>query len=245
MKVVILCGGRGLRLMPHTASCPKPMVLVGGQPLLWHIMQGYAKQGHRDFVLLTGYRSDVIENWQKHLMLRQPVIQLFTSGLEWDWKIQCVDTGEDTATGGRLLRAREVIGDGRFMLTYGDGLADVDLSKLVSWHVMGRDPLCTVTTVNPRLPFGVATVGELGKVAAFSEKPVARCIDANAGFFVMEPAIFGKLDDGPLEHKLGELAGTNNVYAYRHHGFFKAVDTHQDLQDVRAIWDRGDAPWAK
>ncbi len=232
MKTVILCGGRGLRLMPHTANYPKPMVYVGPGPLLWHVMRTYASQGHTDFVLLAGYKAETISEW---------VYGGWNDSV--GWRIDVVDTGDDTPTGGRLLRAREHIGDGAFMLTYGDGLSNVNLSHLLQQHAQ-NNALVTLTAAQPTAPWGLLDIDRNGCVGRYDEKPKLRQW-VNAGFMVCGSPLFKHLSDGfDLADVLQKVAAGGALYAAKHFGFFRAVDTCQDLEDVRTMWDRGEAPWA-
>jgi glucose-1-phosphate cytidylyltransferase len=239
VRVVILCGGRGLRLMPHTADRPKPMVEVGGYPLLWHVMRHYAAYGHRDFVLACGYKADVVCDWACGYRAPPGI----STGPHKDWGVQYVNTGEDTATGGRLLRVRDLLGREPFLLAYGDGLADADLTDQWAWH-QNSGKVCTMTVVHPRLPFGVVAVEDDWEVLGFREKPISPAW-ASAGFFVCEPAIWDYVVEGPLETTaLPRMAKDRVLTAWPHGGYFRGVDTHQDLAEVREAWDGGNAPWA-
>jgi glucose-1-phosphate cytidylyltransferase len=230
-SVVILCGGRGTRLQEHTQTIPKPLVEIGGRPILWHVMQIYLAQGFRRFVLLTGYLGQMIESFAR----------------ESDWpadaEIHCVDTGLDTPTGGRIHRARELIGAGRFCATYADGVADVDLAALLAEHEDGGTT-ATVTVVQPELQFGVADLAGDGIVRGFVEKPRSEHW-INGGFFCFEPAVFEVLQDdsvlerGPLE----SLAVAGQLRAFRHTGFWDCMDTYKDAVMLNDLWASGSAPW--
>jgi glucose-1-phosphate cytidylyltransferase len=232
--VAILCGGRGERLQAHTQSVPKPLVPIGGRPILWHVIAMHAAQGFTDFVLLTGYRGERIA--------------AFAARADWpsEVRIRCVDTGEDTPTGGRLHRAAEHLAGERFCLAYADAVADVDLAGLLARHE--RHPGdATMTVVRPRLPFGVARLSEDGdRVDGFDEKPVSeRWI--NAGFFCLEPTVLAMLDpDAVLEREpLAALARAGRLAAHRHEGFWHCMDTPKDAVALNAVYDEdpAHAPW--
>jgi glucose-1-phosphate cytidylyltransferase len=229
--VVILCGGRGTRLQEHTREIPKPLVEIGGKPILWHVIQIYAVQGLRRFVLCTGYKGDLIERFVR----------------EVDWlegvHVTCVDTGLDTPTGGRIHRVRELVSDSTFCATYADGVADIDLSELVEYHERhGR--LATMTVVRPELQFGITELDGDGKVTGFHEKPrLEHWI--NGGFFCFEPGTFDYLTaSSTLEREpLEGLAEDGQLHAYRHTGFWECMDTYKDAVQLNDLWARGDAPW--
>lgn len=227
-KVAILCGGSGIRMGHATQATPKPMMTVGERPVLWHIMKIYAAQGYRDFVLLAGYKAEAIRDY-------------FSSGFE-DWNVTVVDTGQDTQTGGRVFRARDELRGGRFLLTYGDGVADIDLRRLVAHHERaGR--LATMTVVRPHSQFGIVDVASDDAVTGFIEKPKMREW-VNGGFFVMEPAVLDILQpDDILERRpLESLAAKRELTAYRHEGFWQCMDTLKDLQQLNDLYAKG-APW--
>lgn len=229
--VAILCGGRGTRLQEHTRSLPKPLVEVGGEPVLGHVMRIYAAHGLRRFLLLTGYLGDQVAAYVERTD--------WPAGIE----VECVDTGEDTPTGGRLAHVAGRLRSGTSCVTYADGVADVDLGALLAFHrAQGR--LATVTVVRPALPFGVAELDGEGRVVAFHEKPVSEHW-VNGGFFCLEP---GALDlvgaNAVLEREpLERLAGSGELSAYRHQGFWACMDTYKDAVELNDRWTRGDAPW--
>jgi glucose-1-phosphate cytidylyltransferase len=236
-KVVILCGGRGARLQEHTESIPKPMVQIGGRPILWHVLGMHLHQGFREFVLLTGYRSEQIE--------------AFVRDTAWpaDARIRCLDTGRDTPTGGRLWQAGEQLADGTFCLSYADAVSDVNLAALVFDHDrnVSDGAAATMTVVRPQLPFGVALLADgSDRVAGFAEKPVVEQW-INAGFFVLEPAVLELLGpDSVLERApLQGLAVDGRLRAHRHGGFWHCMDTYKDAVALNDVWDRdpGGAPW--
>jgi glucose-1-phosphate cytidylyltransferase len=230
-KVAILCGGRGTRLVEEAPSLPKPLVEIGGRPIVWHVIQIYLAQGFRRFVLLTGHRADQVE--------------AFVETRSWPpgTDVQCFYTGEDTPTGGRLHRAAGVLGGERFCATYADGVADIDLEELLSYHARHR-ALATMTVVRPRLQFGVAELNGDGLVCGFTEKPRSERW-VNGGFFCFEPAVLDRLGPGSaLEGEpLAALAADEQLRAYRHEGFWDCLDTYKDAIELGDLWARGDAPW--
>jgi len=230
-KVAILCGGRGTRLQEHTPSIPKPLVEIGGKPILWHVIQIYLAQGFRRFVLLTGYLAESIEQ--------------FAAGESWPegTEVQCVDTGIDTPTGGRIGRAAPILADERFCATYADGLADIDLSALLAEHDR-TSSRATMTVVRPELQFGVAELNGDGLVRGFIEKPQSeRWI--NGGFFCFEPSVLELLaDDSVLERDpLERLAAAGELRAFRHEGFWECMDTYKDAVNLNDLWSSGRPPW--
>lgn len=230
--VAILCGGRGTRLQEHTQSIPKPLVEIGGRPILWHVMGIYLAAGFRRFVLCTGYRGEMVER--------------FVGSLAWPdgVSVECLDTGLDTPTGGRMRAAAHHLGEVGFCLTYADGVADVDLGALLAFH-RGHGRLATVTVVRPELPFGVTDVGHDGRVRGFCEKPRAEQW-VNGGFFVFEPAVIDYLEaDSVLEREpLERLARDEQLHAFRHEGFWDCMDTYKDAVLLNDLWAQGLAPWA-
>ena len=252
MKVVLLAGGLGTRLREETEYRPKPMVEIGGKPIIWHIMRNFAHFGCSEFVIATGYRGEVIVDYFLNFRGRS---QDFTVSLgsgevdyhlddvsDTDWTVTVTDTGKDTMTGGRVKRAARYT-EGRFMVTYGDGLADVNIDQLLAFHEShGR--LATVTTTRPSTRFGVLDLGPEGVVERFREKPQADG-HVNAGFFVFEPEVLDYLDhECVLEREpLERLAADRQLMAYEHTGFWQPMDTFREFQMLNEMWDAGDAPW--
>jgi len=255
MKVVILAGGLGTRLSEETNLIPKPMVEIGGRPILWHIMKIYSYWGFNDFVILTGYKSHIIKEYFINYYTRysditvdmaQNSVEIHNHRTE-PWKVTMLYTGPNTQTGGRLLRAKEFLGKERFMLTYGDGVADINIPELVKRHnTAGK--LVTLTSVQPTGRFGSIEISDNGVVEFFKEKPKGDCTWINGGFFVLEPKVFDYLTDGDatvLERKpLENLAETGQLSAYKHFGFWRAMDTLKDKNELTTLWMSGKAPWA-
>jgi glucose-1-phosphate cytidylyltransferase len=229
--VVILCGGRGTRLREQTASIPKPLVEIGGRPILWHVIRIYAEQGFSRFILCLGHRGELIEDFVR------------TNGLPEGLDIECVDTGEETPTGGRIARVRDRLGDERFCATYADGVADVDLADLLAFHG-GHGALATMTVVRPELQFGVARLNGADLVEGFEEKPRFEGW-INGGFFCFEPGVHDYItEDSVLEREpLERLAADGQLRAYRHTGFWDCMDTYKDAVLLNDLWDAGEAPW--
>jgi len=229
--VAILCGGRGTRLQERTSSIPKPMVEIGGRPILWHVIQIYLAQGFDRFLLLTGYRGEQIER--------------FVTESDWPDGIEltCLDTGADTPTGGRVHHARATLGAEDFCLTYADGVADVDLAALLADHA-GSGATATMTVVQPELPFGVAQLGGDGRVCGFTEKPRSEHW-INGGFFCCTAELFDVLHaDSVLERQpLEGLAAAGALRAYRHEGYWECMDTYKDAVVLNDLWATGGAPW--
>lgn len=256
--VVLLCGGKGTRLREETERKPKPMVEVGGRPLLWHIMKGYAAQGCTDFVLCLGYLGDKIKQYflDYDALSRDLTVtlgpgggvQTHGEGTEAGWRVTLCDTGEEAMTGARVLRAvSRYVRAPRFLLTYGDGVSDVDLDALLRAHEEGGR-LCTVTGVHPPARFGeLLTEGD--RVVEFSEKPQAHEARINGGFFVCERGVLEYLEDKDyctLEREpLERLARDGQLTIYRHDGFWQCMDTLRDLHYLDGLWRAGRAPWKR
>jgi glucose-1-phosphate cytidylyltransferase len=228
--VVILCGGRGTRLRERTESVPKALVEIGGRPILWHVIQIYAAQGFERFLLATGYMGEAVAE--------------FTGAERWPdgVGIECVETGLDTPTGGRVARLGEQLGGERFCVTYADGVADVDLAALLDFHAV-HGSLATLTAVRPRLQWGVAEL-EGDRVAGFAEKPRSEHW-INGGFLCFEPGVLAYLDDDAVLERepLQQLAADGELHAFRHEGFWDCMDTYKDAVVLNDLWAGGDAPW--
>jgi glucose-1-phosphate cytidylyltransferase len=252
VKVVILCGGQGTRLREETEFRPKPMVEVGGRPILWHIMKFYAWHGYHDFVLCLGYRGNIIREYflNYQAMNRDFTINLGRQDIQYhdnhqeEFSVTLAETGQEAMTGGRLKRVQRYLNDDLFLLTYGDGLSDVDLNKLVAFH-RSHGKLATVTVVRPLSRFGVVHVGAAGQVEGFAEKPQAEGW-ISAGFFVFDRRVLDYLDgdDCILEREpLERLAKDNQLVAFHHEGFFQAMDTYREYKQLNDLWVSGQAPW--
>lgn len=254
IKTVILCGGRGTRLGRESELRPKPMVSIGDRPILWHIMKSYASHGHRDFVLCLGYLSDSIKDFFLHYDVRQSDVTVAVgrgsevtvhSSHEENWNVTLANTGLDTNTGGRLKRVAGYLTGRTFMLTYGDGVANVDIPRLLDFHER-HGKMATVTAVHPPARFGELQDRE-GLVERFMEKPQASAGLINGGFFVFDRKVLDLLPDDPscsLESNLLErLARMGELMAFRHDGFWQCMDTLRELGILNRLWDEGRAPW--
>jgi glucose-1-phosphate cytidylyltransferase len=252
MKIAILCGGLGTRLSEETVFRPKPMVEIGGKPMVWHIMKGYAARGFNEFVLALGYKGEMIKDYfldYRHhaaslsVCLRTGQTQLHDNECE-DWTVHLLDTGLPTMTGGRVRRVAKFVGDETFMLTYGDGLCDIDFNRLLEFHRKhGR--LVTVTAVRPPTRFGDLTL-DGDAVANFVEKPQIGEGWISGGFFVLEPQVadYVNSDETVWEREpLERLAREGQVAAYRHEGFWRCADTLRDLKLLEGLWEGGAAQW--
>jgi glucose-1-phosphate cytidylyltransferase len=253
MKVVILAGGFGTRLAEETTVIPKPMVEIGGQPILRHIMQIYAEQGSDEFVIALGYKSEVIKRYffdfqalDGSLTIDLVTRQITPHGRPTGhWKIHLVETGLETLTGGRLLRLKYLLQEGTFMLTYGDGVADINLKALHEFHQL-HGKLATVTAVRPPARFGGLAFDATGKVSKFIEKPQIGEGWINGGFMVLEPGVFSYLKDdhSSLESDaLEHLAADGQLMAYQHEGFWQCMDTLRDKRLLEHLWSSDEAPW--
>jgi glucose-1-phosphate cytidylyltransferase len=252
MKVVILAGGFGTRLSEYTESIPKPMVTVGGKPILWHIMNRYASYGHKDFVLALGYKAEVVKNYflsmssansDFTLDMASGQIQVHDES-NIDWKVTLVDTGLETMTGGRVKRLQKYVGNDPFMLTYGDGLSDVNFDELTEFH-KSHGKLLTVSAVRPIARFGELSMeGDL--VTSFQEKPQVTRGWINGGFFVCQSEIFDYIDndDTILEREpLETISNQSQLMAFRHDGFWQCMDTKRDKDFLEELWKKKQAPW--
>lgn len=252
MKVVILAGGLGTRLAEETEVRPKPMVEIGGRPILWHIMRHYAHYGFKEFVVALGYRGEFVKRWflDYYHLSGSITIGLADGQTRWhqreceDWTVHLMDTGTATNTGGRVKRLESLLKDETFLLTYGDGVANVDLKRLVAQH-QSAGRTATITAVRPPARFGGLEL-DGDRVVQFIEKPQIGEGWINGGYMALEPAVFRHLtdDDTSLEsHALESLASEGQLAAYRHPGFWQCMDTLRDKRQLEAMWERGDAPW--
>jgi len=254
MKVIILAGGFGTRLSEYTQTIPKPMLTVGSKPILWHIMRTYAHFGHKDFYLALGYKAELIK---EYFLNYRSVNSDFTVDLgtgevvphqtdDADWRVTLVQTGLDSMTGGRVKRLQSFIGDEPFMLTYGDGVADIDLNALLDFH-RSHGKMITVSAVHPGARFGELII-DSDQVKSFQEKPQTTQGWINGGYFVIQPDFFDLilgdatiLERDPLE----EAARMGELMAYRHDGFWQCMDTKRDRDFLESIWSTGNAPWMR
>jgi glucose-1-phosphate cytidylyltransferase len=229
--VVILCGGRGTRLRERTETVPKALVEIGGKPIVWHVIGIYAALGFERFVLATGYLGEMVEGFV--------TAESWPGGIE----VECVDTGLDTPTGGRIARLGGRLEGGTFCTTYADGVADIDLDALLEFH-RAQEAIGTVTVVQPHLQWGVAQLGDGGKVEGFVEKPRSEHW-INGGFFCFEPGALGYIgEDSVLEREpLERLAADGQLGAFKHEGFWDCMDTYKDAVELNDLWSSGDAPW--
>lgn len=254
MKVLLLAGGLGTRLSEETDLRPKPMVDIGGKPILWHIMKLFSSYGHNEFVVLLGYKGYYIKEYFANYFLHQSdvTIDLATNKLEIHnnssepWRITLLDTGAETMTGGRILRAQPYVGGETFMLTYGDGVGDVDMDALLACH-SAHGKAVTMTSVQPDGRFGTFDADEAGLVSRFLEKPQGDGSWINGGFFVCEPKVFGYISRGDAtvfeQEPLQGLAKDGELHIYRHSGFWKCMDTLRDKHDLNQMWQSGSAKW--
>lgn len=256
MKAVILAGGFGTRLSEATNLIPKPMVEIGGKPILWHIMKTYSLHGINEFVICCGYKAYVIKEWFANYFMHNSdvTVDLANNTIEVHeckaepWKVTLVDTGLHTMTGGRIKRIQKYIGDEPFLLTYGDGVSDIDITASIEEHKKNGKAL-TVTAYKPNGKFGALEIDEVGAVNAFTEKPAGDGMWINAGYFICEPEVFSYITEGdstifektPLEN----LAKDGKMHSYKHTGFWKPMDTLRDNTELNAMWDSGKAPWKK
>jgi glucose-1-phosphate cytidylyltransferase len=254
MKVVILAGGLGTRLSEYTKLIPKPMVEIGGKPILWYIMNHYAHYGYNDFIIALGYKGEVIKNYflRYYTLNNDFTIDLHSGNVNYihehpqDWRVSLVDTGANSMTGGRILRLKDLIGKEDFMVTYGDAVSDVDISALVNqYHQTGRQAM--VTAVHPTARFGELDIDKDNLVRQFKEKPQVNQGWINGGFFVLSPRVFDYIHDDSTvfeREPLENLARDGQLGTYRHEGFWQCMDTVRDRDFLNSLWDSGHAPWA-
>ncbi|TWR31169.1 glucose-1-phosphate cytidylyltransferase [Mucilaginibacter pallidiroseus] len=254
MKVVLLAGGLGTRLSEETVLKPKPMVEIGGMPILWHIMKIYSAHGFNDFVVCLGYKGYVIKEFFSNYFLHKSdvTIDLKNNSVEVHdsqaepWKITLVDTGNESMTGGRIKRIQPYVNNETFMLTYGDGVGNIDIKQLVEYH-KNHGKQCTVTSVQPSGRFGALNILDDSSVHSFMEKPKGDGAWINGGYFVCEPTIFDYINEGDStvweQKPMEEIANTGQMNAYKHTGFWRPMDTLKDKHDLNEMWDANQAPW--
>ncbi|MCK5074702.1 MAG: glucose-1-phosphate cytidylyltransferase [Bacteriovoracaceae bacterium] len=254
MKVLILAGGYGTRISEESGVRPKPMVEIGDKPILWHIMKQYSHYGFNDFVILLGYKGDVIKEYFFNYYLNQTsvTLDLATNTMETieskvePWKVTLLDTGVTTLTGGRIKRAQDIVGNNPFLLTYGDGVSDININNLVDIHEKSKK-LITMTAVQPVGKFGALSFDDDNQITSFKEKPKDEAGWINGGFFVCEPKVFDYIEEGdksiferaPLEG----LVGDGHMNCYKHHGFWKSMDTLADKNSLGHMLKNGEAKW--
>jgi glucose-1-phosphate cytidylyltransferase len=253
MKVVLLAGGLGTRLSEETVVKPKPMVEIGGMPILWHIMKIYSTYGFNDFIVCLGYKGYVIKeyfaNYFLHksdvtINLKDNSVQVHDSQAE-PWKITLVDTGNDSMTGGRIKRIQPHVGNETFMLTYGDGVSNININDLLSFH-REKKKFCTVTAVQPSGRFGAINLADTGAVDSFMEKPKGDGAWINGGFFVCDPAVFDFIEDDSTvweREPMERIAECGQMVAFKHPGFWKPMDTLRDKQELESDWMNNKAQW--
>lgn len=253
MPVVILAGGLGTRLREETEFKPKPMVEIGDQPIIWHIMKHYSRWGFSNFIICLGYKGSIIRDYfMNHQAFGSTTkIRIGENRFEFEivdrveesWEVTLCDTGRDSLTGDRILKIANFIDSEDFFLTYGDGLSDVNLSRLLTYH-KGHNKLATMTVVNPVSRFGALDLREDGQVRNFVEKPVAEDW-INGGFFVFKKKIFSEIVPGSLEeNSLPLLAARQELMAFKHAGFWQCMDTYREVLELNRLWNSGNAPWA-
>jgi glucose-1-phosphate cytidylyltransferase len=253
MKVVLLAGGLGTRLSEETGVKPKPMVEVGGMPILWHIMKIYSSYGFNEFIVCLGYKGYVIKEYFANYFLHKSdvTIDLKNNGLTIHdsqaepWKITLVDTGDSSMTGGRIKRIQQHINNETFMFTYGDGLGDVNIAELLEFHKK-RNKICTVTSVQPSGRFGALNILDDDQVHSFMEKPKGDGSWINGGYFVCEPQVFDYIEgDNTIweQDPMEKLASDGQMVAYKHHNFWRPMDTLKDKFDLNDMWNANQAPW--
>ncbi len=250
IQTIILCGGKGTRMKEETEFKPKPMVLIGGKPILWHIMKIYSSYGYNNFILALGYKGEMIKEYFYHskillhdfkLSIKEEKIDFF-DGTDDDFEIIFADTGSESLTGERLLRVEKYIEEDDFMITYGDGVSDVDINKLVAFHKR-QQTLGTITGVHPYSRYGLISLNkEKNLVKNFDQKPLIYDY-ISGGFMVFKREAFKYFDNGPMENGLAKLAEMGQLSVYKHEGFWKAMDTYREVEELNLLWDKS-RPWA-
>lgn len=254
MKVILLAGGFGTRLSEETDIKPKPMIEIGGKPILWHIMKTYSEFGHTEFLILLGYKGYLIKEYFANYFLHQSdvTIDLELNKMEIlnnssePWKVTLIDTGQKNMTGSRIKQAKKFIGNERFMLTYGDGVANINLKNLIKFHE-SHGKLVTMTSAQPDARFGALEISHNDKVTRFKEKPKGDGSWINAGYFVCEPKVFEYISDGDQiifeQEPLKSLANDGQLFTFKHSDFWMPMDTLRDKNKLNEMWEEGKAPW--
>jgi len=254
MKVLLLAGGFGTRLSEETDIRPKPMVEIGGKPILWHIMKTYSQYGFKDFVVLLGYKGYYIKEYFANYFLHQSDVTIDMSNGSMEilnnasesWRVTLLDTGLNSMTGGRIKRAQDYIGKKAFMLTYGDGVSDINISELIKFHKKHGKAM-TMTSAQPDGRFGALNIDKNNKVKEFTEKPKGDGSWINAGYFVCEPKVFDYITEGDTtvfeQSPLQKLAKDGEIFTFKHNGFWKPMDSLKDKNDLNKLWDNNKAPW--
>jgi glucose-1-phosphate cytidylyltransferase len=257
MKVVILCGGRGTRLREETEFRPKPMLPIGNRPILWHIMKTYAHHGHKEFILCLGYKGDMIRDYFRNYLwntcdttLRlgpDPAIRFHTHHEEEDWTVTLADTGEDSMTAYRIRLIEKYLGaDDTFLLTYGDGVGNIDITASIRFHAKSGQ-ICAMTAVHPPGRFGELGLDDSDRVHGFNEKPQAEGGYINGGYMVCSRRLFAYLPDDPAmmleQDPMRKLTADRQLAAFRHEGFWQPMDTFQEFNLLNSLWEKGNAPW--
>ena len=252
MKVVILAGGQGTRISEETDVIPKPMIMIGGKPILWHIMKIYSSYGLHDFIICCGYKGYVIKEYFANYFLHMSDVTFDMSHNKMEvhqkyvepWRVTLVDTGEQTMTGGRLKRVKEFVKDGTFCMTYGDGVANVNIKKLIDFHKKNKN-VATVTAIQPPGRFGALSI-EKDKVSVFKEKTAGDSHWINGGFFVLEPTVLDYIEGDSTIWERGPMEGLvrdGKMGAFKHDDFWQPMDTLRDKQNLENLWKSGKAPW--
>lgn len=254
MKVVILAGGFGTRISEESHLKPKPMIEIGEKPILWHIMKAYTAYGFDEFIICGGYKHHIIKQWfSNYFMYNSDVTFDFSDNNKWiihnneteRWKVTVVNTGLNTGTGGRLKRIQQYIGNETFMMTYGDGVSDVNIKELLECHLEHK-AIVTLTAAKIKQRFGILDVNEEGVITSFREKSDNDVQRVNAGYMVLEPEIFDYIEEDNIyleQEPLEKLAKEGNLMAYKHDGFWSPMDTMRDKNNLEALWKNGEAPW--
>ncbi|OHB58198.1 MAG: glucose-1-phosphate cytidylyltransferase [Planctomycetes bacterium RBG_13_44_8b] len=253
MKVVVLCGGKGTRISEETEILPKPMVEIGNKPILWHIMKIFSSYGYNDFVLCLGYKGYIIKEYFSHYFLHMSDVTINMANNEIEihtttsepWKVTLIDTGSETMTGGRLKRIEKYVEGKTFIMTYGDGVGDVNIPKLVKSHE-NRKKIATLTAIQTAGRFGLLDIDKKSNINSFLEKPKTEGTWINAGFFILEPQVFNYIEGNSTtweREPLENLAKDGQLNAYKHNGFWMCMDTLRDKIELEKIWQSGKVPW--